>query len=154
MLLVAREEGVRVTIIDLPLSRLLKACLALLMAFIIGAIFCLRLDWAVKLASVTLVSVWGAWLWRRYLARRPARLQVGIDGEICLFRADGGQFAVTAVLPGIISPALVSARLSGHTGQFADLFVPASSLDEDSHWHLRRALIRFQPPEAGDRRGT
>lgn len=140
--------------IDLPLSRQLMAYVALLMVLIVGLTLSLRLGWPVKLTAVTVLVLWGGWLWRRYLERRPARLQIGIDGDLRLLQAGGGQFAVTAVLPGIISPTLVSARLSGHKGEHADLFVPASSLDQESHWRLRRALIGFQPPQLGERGGT
>jgi hypothetical protein len=147
-------EGVCVTMIDLPLSRRLMAYAALLMALIVGLILALQLAWPMKLTAVTVIALWGGWLWRRYLKRRPASLQIGADGDLRLLRSGGGQFAVTAVLPGIISPALVSARLTGNKGEYADLFVPASSLDRESHWRLRRALIGFRSPQVGERRGT
>ena len=140
--------------IDLPLSRQLVVYVALLMAIIIGLTLSLRLFWPVKLAAVAVLLLWGAWLWRRYLQRRPASLQIGIDGDLRLLQADGGQFVVTAVLPGVISPILVSARLSGREGEHADLFVPASSLDQELHWRLRRALIGFRPSQVAERHGT
>lgn len=140
--------------IDLPLSRQLTAYAALLMALIIGLILSLQLAWPMKLTAVTALVLWGGWLWRRYLNLRPASLEIGIDGDLRLLQAGGGQFAVTAVLPGIISPALVSARLTGRKGEHADLFVPASSLDRESHWRLRRALIGFRSPQVDERRGT
>lgn len=140
--------------IDLPLSRQLTAYAALLMVLTIGLILSLQLGWAVKLTALTVLVLWGGWLWRRYLDRRPARLQIGVDGDLRLLQAGGGEFAVAAVLPGIISPAVISARLGGHKGEHADLFVPASSLDRESHWRLRRALIGFRPPQAGEHRGT
>jgi hypothetical protein len=150
----ASVEGLRVCTIDLPLSRQLMAYAALLMVIVIGLTLSLRLFWPVKLTAVAVLLLWGGWLWRRYLQRRPASLQIGIDGELRLVQAGGGQFAVTAVLPGVISPTLVSARLSGRKGEHADLFVPASSLDQELHWRLRRALIGFRPPQVVERRGT
>ena len=140
--------------IDLPLSRKLMAYAALLMVLIIGLTLSLRLGWPVKLTAVAVLLLWGGWLWRRYLERRPASLHIGINGDLRLTQAGGGQFAVTTVFPGIISPALVSARLSGHKGEHADLFVPASSLDQESHWCLRRALIGFRSLQVGERGGT
>lgn len=142
------------TVIHLPLSRQLMVYAALLMVLIVVLVLFLRLAGPVKLSAVAVLILWGGWLWRRYLQYRPASLQVGIDGDLLLFQAGGGQFVVAAVLPGIITPALISARLSGHKGEHADLFVPASSLDEETHWHLRRALIGFRTPQVRDGRGT
>ena len=142
------------TVIHLTLSRQLMVYAVLLMVLIIALVLFLRLAGPVKLSAVALLILWGGWLWRRYLQSRPARLQVGIDGDLLLIQAGGGQFVVAAVLPGIITPALISARLSGQKGEHADLFVPASSLDEETHWHLRRALIGFRPPQVRDGRGT
>ena len=142
------------TKINLRLSRQLIAYVVLLMALVIGLILSLQLAWPIKLTAVTVLALWGGWLWRRYLEHRPSSLQVGADGDLRLLQSGGGQFAVTAVLPGIISPALVSARLTGNQGEHADLFVPASSLDRESHWRLRRALIGFRSPQVDERRGT
>ena len=127
---------------------------ALLMVLIIGFTLSLRLGWSVKLTAVAVLLLWGGWLWRRYLHRRPARLQIGIDGGLRLLQAGGGEFPVTAVSPGVICPTLVSARLRGRKGEHADLFVPASLLDQELHWRLRRALIGFRPPQVVERRGT
>ena len=141
-------------LIYLPLSRQLMVYAALLMALIIALVLFLQLAWPVKLGAVIVLVFCGGGLWRRYLVSRPISLRIGTNGDLQLFQAGGGQFAVAAVLPGIIAPALISARLSGHKGEHADLFVPASSLDAETHWRLRRAIVRFRPPQARDGRGT
>ena len=142
------------TVIHLPLSRQLMLYTALAMVLVIALVLFLQLAWPIKLGAVSVLILWGGWLWRRYLDRRPVSLQIGIDGDLHLLQADGRQFAVTDVLPGIISPALISARLSGQKGEHANLPVPGSSLDVETHWRLRRALVRFRPAQARDRLGT
>ena len=142
------------TTIPLPLDHRSKLYAAgLLLGILCLSLLCqIVLPWRLAAAGVLLLS--GTLLWRRYLRRRPASLIVEKDGRLCCMFADGQRLEVDRILPGIIRPSLVSARLEGRAGECCELFVPGGSLPETAHWQLRRALVGLRPVQADERRGT
>jgi hypothetical protein len=142
------------TTIPLPLDHRSKLYAAgLLLGIVCLSLLCeIALPWRLAAAAVLLLS--GILLWWRYLRRRPASLIVEKDGRLSCMFANGHRLEVALILPGIIRPSLVSARLKGRAGEYCDLFVPGGSLPETAHWQLRRALVGLRPVQADERRGT
>jgi len=142
------------TTIPLPLDRRSKMYAAgLLLGIVCLSILCqIALPW--RLAAPALLLLSGILLWRRYLRRRPTSLIVEKDARLFCMFADGQRLEVARILPGIIRPSLVSARLEGRAGQCCDLFVPGGSLPETAHWQLRRALVGLRSVQPDEWRGT
>jgi hypothetical protein len=142
------------TTIPLPLDLRSKMYAAgLLLGIVCLTLLCqIALHWRLSAAALLLLS--GTLIWRRYLRRRPASLIVENDGRLCCMFANGHSLEVARILPGIIRPSLVSARLEGRTGEYCELFIIAGSLPDTAHWRLRRALVGFRPVQADERRGT
>ena len=142
------------TTIPLPLGRgtgLLAAGLPLL---VVVLTLQSEIAWPWLPGAIMAVLAWSAIIWGRYLRRRPRHLTVETGGRLFCELADERRFAVTRVLPGTIQPTLVSVRLEGRDGEYADLFVPRDALNEEMHWRLRRALIGFRHAQADDLLGT
>jgi len=142
------------TTIPLPLDYRSKLHAAgLLLGIVCLSLLCeIALPWRLAAATVLLLS--GILLCWRYIRRRPTSLIVEKDGRLSCMCANGHRLEVARILPGIIRPSLVSARLEGRAGEYCDLFVPGGSLPETAHWRLRRALVGLRPVQAGERRGT
>jgi hypothetical protein len=142
------------TTIPLPLGhRSHVYAVGLLLGVVWLSLLCeIELPWRLAGAAVLLLS--GVLLWRRYLRRRPVSLVAEKDGRLCCFFADGHRLEVARILPGIIRPILVSARLEGRAGEYCNLFVPGGSLPETAHWQLRRALVGLRPVQSDEQRGA
>lgn len=142
------------TTIPLPLDhRSTIYAAGLLLGILCLSLLCqIALPWRLAAAVALLMS--GTLLWWRYLRRRPASLVVEKDGRLSCILANCERLEVARILPGIIRPSLVSARLEGRAGAYCDLFVPGGSLPETAHWQLRCALVGLRPVQAGERRGT
>ena len=111
-------------------------------------------EWNWRLSATALVLLAGAGLWRRFLRQRPISLDVESDGRLSCTCADGRRFRVSRVLPGVIHPRLICARLVGEDGERRDLFVPGGDLPPTMHWQLRRRLVGFGASQSDSRRGT
>ena len=142
------------TTIPLPVDLRSKMYAAgLLLGIVCLTLLCqIALPWRLAAAAALLLS--GTLIWRRYLRRRPASLIAEKDGRLCCMLADGRRLEVARILPGIIRPSLVSARLEGGAGEYCDLYVPGGSLTETAHWQLRRALVGLRSVQTDERRGT
>ena len=142
------------TPIPLPLDRRSKLyAVGMLLSIVCLSLLC-EIAWPSRLAAAVVSLLSGILLWWRYLRRRPTSLIVEKDGRLCCMFANGHSLEVARILPGIIRPSLVSARLQGRAGEYCDLFVPGGSLPETAHWQLRRALVGLRPVQADERRGT
>ena len=142
------------TTIPLPLSRSTGLFAAGLTLLVIALTLHSDIAWPWSLGAIVAMLVWSLTTWRRYIRRRPRHLIVETDGGLFCSLANDRGFAVVRVLPGIIQPSLVSARLDGGDGESADLFVPRDALPEEMHWRLRRALLGFRHTQAEDLLGT
>jgi hypothetical protein len=130
--------------IDLPINRPVRFGGPVVVICCACLVLCCPLAWPWRLLLAVSVTLHGAWLWQRFLYRRPLRLY--FDRTDCLRcdLADGRQITVTQMHCGIIRPFLVSARLRDEAGEQLDLFVPGPQLSIEAHWRLRRGLIAWR----------
>ena len=142
------------TTFTLPLSACTKLIGPGLVAWSAALVLACRIDLSWRIAAASLVMLSGTWLWMSFLKCRPVSLSIATGGAISCTRADGQVIEVSRVLPGIIRPGLVCARLEAEPGCRCDLLVPGGALPEAAHWQLRRALTRFRPVHSNQRRGT
>ena len=142
------------TTIPLPLGRHIRVYAAGLLLCNACLVLLCQIAWPWRLAAAAGLVLSGALLWRRYLRRRPVSLTIETGGGLWCMLADGQRLEVGRVLPGVVRPCLLCARLEGRAGEYSDLFVPGGSLTESAHWQLRRALIGFRPFQSDERCGT
>ena len=110
--------------------------------------------WPWRVLTALVALLWGSWLWRRHLRRRPLALQIGSHGELSCTCADDTQLTVSRVLPGLLHPRLIAVRLETDGGGYRDLFVPGDALSPEQHWRLRRALVGIRQDQSDSRLGT
>ena len=110
--------------------------------------------WPWRLMTALAGLLWGSWLWRRHLRRRPLALRIGPRGELSCSCADEPQLTVSHVLPGLLHPRLIAVRLETDGGGYRDLFIPGDALDPEQHWQLRRTLMGFRQDQSDSRLGT
>ena len=139
------------TTIMLPLTRAMQWCGPALVLVTAGLVLLCPIVWPWRLLTAAAVLMLGASQWLRYLGRRPVSLSTGADGGMSCMLADGRTFEVSRILPGVIRPYLVSARLEGRAGERCDLLVPGAAVQATVHWQLRRALLGFRPDAGPDR---
>lgn len=125
-----------------------------IVAGVAGLIVFSRIAWPWQVVAILAVLLWGARLWWLFLKQRPVSLRFETGGALSCTRADGRTFDVIRVLPGIIHPGLLCARLEAGTREHCDLFVPAGTLTEAEHRQLRRALLGFRQGQSDELRGT
>ena len=142
------------TTICLPRDWRLDLYAGLLMVLICRLILLCPLSPGAKTAGIVVIGLWMGLLRRRYLLNRPVTLRIDAAGRLLVEQTDDRQFQVSGIVRGVISPLLISVRLSGNQGEFSDLFLLPSALDAEAHWQLRRALIGFKRPQGEGRRGT
>jgi len=142
------------TTIPLPPNRRTHLQATGLLLFIVCLILMSQIVWSWRLTAAGVYLLSGALLWWRHLQQRPASMVIGSKGMLCCTLGNGQRFEVARILPGVIRPALVTARLESPAGKHCNLFVPAHTLSETAHWQLRRALIEFRPHQVDERRGV
>ena len=142
------------TSISLPLGRGARLSGPAFILCLSGLVlFCqTALHW--RLAVAGSIVVLGALLWSHNLRRRPVSLVIEAHGGVSCVLADGREFQVKRILPGIVRPWLLCGRLEGGAGESCDLFVPGGQPSVGAHWQLRRALTGFRVPQSQDRRGV
>lgn len=138
--------------IQIPLTRAQRRAGPALVLLLSGLVLASGLAWPGRGLLAVAVLLGGLAGWQRHLARRAVSLRLDPDRRLHCERADGAALVADRIRPGVVAPALLSARLESDAGETCDLLLPGWGVAPDRHRQARRLLLaaREAPAAAGE----
>jgi hypothetical protein len=127
--------------IEIPLTAAQRRAGPALVLLLTGVLLSSGLAWPGRGLLALALLLGGLACWRRHLARRAAVLRLDPERRLHCVRGDGIVFVAARIRPGVVAPALLSARLESSAGEVCDVLLPGWGTAPQLHRQVRRLLL-------------